>query len=116
MVEEFGMAVVLRGYAAMVTLSLQHYQAILEKLYTNSETPCNTHPSSGVFWYKYYMRLLCYDSYTTDPDVMDQLLYCAHSYSVQPLGIRWLIREDRLSLALLADCELVPRPTLDWIA
>jgi hypothetical protein len=39
MVEGFGMAVVLRGYATMVTLPLEHYQEILTKLYTNSETP-----------------------------------------------------------------------------
>jgi hypothetical protein len=64
----------------------------------------------------YTMRLYCYDSYTTDPDVMDQLGFCSHSYTAQPLGIRFYIREDRLSLALLADCELVPRPKLDLIA
>ena len=64
----------------------------------------------------YYMRLYCYDSYTDDPDVMDQLGYCSHSYTAQPLGIRFYIREDRLSLALLADSELVPRPKLDLIA
>jgi len=64
----------------------------------------------------YTMRLLCYDSYTTDPDVMDQLGYCAYSYSALPVGIRFYIREDRLSLALLADCQLVPRPKLDLIA
>ena len=63
----------------------------------------------------YCMRLYCYDSYTTDPDVMDQLGYCAYSYSALPLGIRFHIREDRLSLALLADCLLVPRPKLDYI-
>ena len=71
----------------------------------------------GLFDYVhiYCMRLLCYDSYTTDPDVMDQLGYCAYSYSALPLGIRFLIREDRLSLALLADTLLVPRPRLDYI-
>ena len=63
----------------------------------------------------YCMRLYCYDSYTQDPDVMDQLGYCAHSYTAQPLGIRFYIREDRLSLALLADTNLVPRPKLDYI-
>jgi hypothetical protein len=47
---------------------------------------------------------------------MEQLNYCAHSYSVMHLGIRWYIREDRLSLALLADCQLVPRPNLDLYA
>jgi len=62
------------------------------------------------------MRLYCYDSYTDDPDVMDQLGFCSHSYTAQPLGIRFYIREDRLSLALLADSKLVPRPKLDLIA
>ena len=62
------------------------------------------------------MRLLCYDSYTDDPDTMDQLGYCAYSYSVLAVGIRFYIREDRLSLALLADTLLVPRPKLDLIA
>ena len=62
------------------------------------------------------MRLYCFDSYTDDPDVMDQLGYCAYSYSVLAVGIRFYIREDRLSLALLADCQLVPRPKLDLIA
>jgi len=64
----------------------------------------------------YCMRLLCYDSYTVDPDIMDQLGYCAYSYSALPLGIRFYIREDRLSLALLADACLVARPKLDLIA
>ena len=59
------------------------------------------------------MRLYCYDSYTVDGDVMEQLNYCAHSYTVLALGIRWYIREDRLSLALLADSTLAPRPKLD---
>jgi len=44
---------------------------------------------------------------------MEQLNYCAHSYSVLNLGIRFYIREDRLSLALLADPTLAPRPKLD---
>lgn len=64
----------------------------------------------------YYMRLYCFDSYTDDPDTMDQLGYCAYSYSVMAVGIRFYIREDRLSLALLADTLLVPRPKLDLIA
>lgn len=47
---------------------------------------------------------------------MEQLNYCAQSYCVLALGIRWYIREDRLSLALLADCTLVARPKFDLIA
>jgi hypothetical protein len=46
---------------------------------------------------------------------MDVLGRCSYSYSAMPLGIRFYIREDRLSLALLADTQLVPRPKLDLI-
>jgi hypothetical protein len=45
---------------------------------------------------------------------MDQLGYCSYSYSALPLGIRFYIREDRLSFALLADTHLVARPRLDF--
>ena len=62
------------------------------------------------------MRLYCFDSYTDDPDIKDQLGYCADSYTAQPLGLRYYIREDRLSLALLADTLLVPRPKFDYYA
>ena len=78
----------------------------------HSQTP---RPHSGAYTHIYSMRLLCYDSYTMDPDVKDQLGYCADSYSVLPLGLRYYIREDRLSLAMLADAYLVPRPQLDYI-
>jgi len=61
------------------------------------------------------MRLLCYDSYSTDPHTLDVLGSCAYSYYAQALGIRFLIWEDRLSLALLADTLLVPRPKLDVV-
>lgn len=71
--------------------------------------------AAGPLIVKYSMRLLCYDSYTDDPDTMDQLGFCSYSYYAQPLGIRWYIREDRLSLALLADTLLVARPTHDFI-
>ena len=47
---------------------------------------------------------------------MDLLGTCSYCYYALPLGIRFYIREDRLSLALLADIELVPRPKLDMIA
>lgn len=69
----------------------------------------------GLIVYALYthMRLFCYDSYTSDPDTKDQLALCAYSYSVLALGIRYYIREDRESLALLADGQLVPRPRLD---
>ena len=44
---------------------------------------------------------------------MEQLGFCSHSYYAQPLGIRFYIREDRLSLALLADSYMIARPRLD---
>ena len=59
------------------------------------------------------MRLYCYDSYTDDGDTMEQLGFCSHSYYAQALGIRFYIWENRLSLALLADPQLVPRPKFD---
>jgi hypothetical protein len=59
------------------------------------------------------MRLYCYDSYTQDPIVKDQLGYSSYSYSALAVGIRFYIREDRLSFALLADEHLVARPALD---
>ena len=46
---------------------------------------------------------------------MDQLGHCSYSYTAQPLGMRYMIWENRLSLALLADPQLVPRPKLDLI-
>ena len=62
------------------------------------------------------MRLLCYDSYSDCDHVKDQLWLCSVWVSAQPGGLRYYIREDRLSLALLADCYLVPRPKLDYYA
>jgi len=61
------------------------------------------------------MRLLCYDSYSNDEDIKEFLFKCSAWVSAQPFGLRYYIREDRLSLALLADCHLVPRPKLDYI-
>ena len=62
------------------------------------------------------MRLLCYDCYSTEDSVKDHVFLCSASVSAQPMGLRYYIREDRLSLALLADCYLVPRPKLDYYA
>jgi hypothetical protein len=100
----------------MVTLTLLQNQEILKRFCISLTMPHTPFPSSGVFWYKYSMRLHCYDSYSTDPHTLDTLGACSHSYYAQPLGIRFYIRENQLSLALLADIKLVPRPTLDWIA
>jgi len=81
-------------------------------------SPCNNLLAAGPFpAYPdiYMMRLYCYDSYSDDPYTVDQLGFCSHSYYAQPLGIRFYIREDRLSLALLADSLLVARPKLDLV-
>jgi hypothetical protein len=59
------------------------------------------------------MRLLCYDSYTQDDATKDVLFKCSYGISAMPLGTRYYIREDRLSLALLADPLLEPRPVFD---
>lgn len=64
----------------------------------------------------YMMRLLCYDCYSTDDYVKDQVFLSSAWVSAQPLGLRYYIREDRLSLALLADCYLVARPRFDYYA
>ena len=62
------------------------------------------------------MYLYAYDSYVEDPDTLDVLGACSYAYYAQALGIRFYIREDRLSLALLADVNIVPRPKYDMIA
>ena len=59
------------------------------------------------------MRLLCYDSYTQDDATKDQLFKCSYGICAMPLGTRYYIREDRLSLALLADPLLEARPVFD---
>lgn len=52
------------------------------------------------------MRLYCYHCYSEDGSLLDQLSLYSHHYSVMPMGIRFYIREDSLSLALLLDCYL----------
>ena len=59
------------------------------------------------------MRLYCYDCYSDLDHVKEHLGMCSYSYTAQPLGLRFYIREDRLSLALLVDAYLVYRPRLD---
>ena len=61
----------------------------------------------------YYMRLLCYDCYSTCEATRDQLFLCSYGISAMPLGLRYYIREDRLSLALLADPLMEYRPLFD---
>ena len=64
----------------------------------------------------YCMRLYCYDCYSEDDATKELLFKCSAWVSAQPLGLRYFIREDRLTLALIADAYLVPRPTLDYYA
>lgn len=64
----------------------------------------------------YCMRLLCYDCWA-DPETREQIWLAAEYASALPAGgVRFHIREDRVSLALLADPQLKPRPKLDLIA
>lgn len=62
------------------------------------------------------MCLLCYDCYSTEDSVKDHVFLCSASVSAQPLGPRYYIQEDRLSLALPADCYLVAQPRFDYYA
>jgi hypothetical protein len=64
----------------------------------------------------YMMRLYCYDCYSIDESTKDLLFKCSAWVSAQPLGLRYYIREDRLSIALITDCYLVARPKLDYYA
>ena len=62
----------------------------------------------------YMMRLLCYNSYSTCEATKDQLFLCSYGITALPTqGIRYYIREDRLSLALLADPLMEYRPRFD---
>lgn len=61
------------------------------------------------------MRARCYDCWS-DEQTKESVWLCALWASALPGGaVRFWIREDRVSLALLADTELVPRPKLDYI-
>jgi hypothetical protein len=72
----------------------------------------------GLLYYTdiYCMRLLCYDCYSDDEDTKEFLFKLSAWVSAQPLGLRYFIREDRLTLALLADPQLHARPKLDYYA
>ena len=110
-------------------MNTHHYPIFFNLFYySSSGLYTRTHVQRGLCIYSAYMldatagpllytcmRLLCYDSYTKDPDVMQVLGSCSYCYYAQPLGIRFYIREDRVSLALLADSQLVRRPTLDYV-
>ena len=85
-------------------------------------SPCTcTCSQRGLLYYMlqvdiYCMRLYCYDCYSEDDATKELLFKCSAWVSAQPLGLRYFIREDRLTLALIADAYLVPRPTLDYYA
>jgi hypothetical protein len=59
------------------------------------------------------MRLFCYDCYSSCEATKDVLFRCSYGICALPLGTRYYIREDRLSLALLADPLLEARPVFD---
>ena len=61
----------------------------------------------------YMMRLFCYHSYTKCETTQQVLFKCSYGISCMPLGVRYYIREDRLSLALLADPLMEYRPLFD---
>jgi hypothetical protein len=62
----------------------------------------------------YTMKALCYDCWS-DAQTKEQIWLCALWASALPgYGVRFWIPENRASLALLADIELVPRPKLDY--
>lgn len=62
------------------------------------------------------MRILCYES-LADPCTQEQLWLSSEWISTMPGGcIRFYIREDRTSLALLADPHMRRIPTQDYIA
>ena len=81
--------------------------------YIESSYPCG---SIAVLLIYTCMRYICFDSYTNDSLVKDQLGSYAHALYAQPLGIRFYIREDWISLALIVDPLLVLRPREDVIA
>ena len=62
---------------------------------------------------KYTMRILCYHSYADD-DTCEQLYLLSEWVSTMPLGLRFYIREDRASFALLIDSYLKPVPLWDY--
>ena len=61
------------------------------------------------------MLIKCYES-TADAQTQEQVWLYSEWISTLPHAVRFYIREDRLSLALLADSHLVHRPQYDLIA
>lgn len=63
----------------------------------------------------YPTYILCYES-TANILTQEQVWLYSEWISSIPGAIRFYIREDRASLALLADSTLVRKPHLDYIA
>lgn len=62
------------------------------------------------------MRILCYESWA-DPDTQQQVWLCSEWINDLPAGgIRFYIREDRVSLALLIDPHMRRLSLFDYIA
>jgi hypothetical protein len=62
----------------------------------------------------YTMRALCYDCWA-DEQVKEQIWLCSlWAEALAAGGVRFWIPENRVSLALLADFELKPRPKFDY--
>jgi hypothetical protein len=61
------------------------------------------------------MRARCYDCWSDDLYVREQVWLCSLWLTTLPAGgLRFWIREDRISLALLADSLLVYQPKFDY--
>jgi hypothetical protein len=75
----------------------------------------SAHKQRGLLACKYTMRLFCYDCYSSCETTQQVLFQCSYGISCMPLGIRYYIREDRLSLALLADPTMLYRHRFDLL-
>lgn len=62
------------------------------------------------------MYIRCLESWA-DVTTKEQLWLCSEWVTVMPAGgVRFYIREDRVSWAFLVDVQLKPRPKFDYIA
>lgn len=69
--------------------------------------------AGSIMSYPTYIR--CYES-RADAETQEQVWLYSEWISTIPGAIRFYIREDRASLALLADSTLKRKPHLDYIA
>jgi hypothetical protein len=62
------------------------------------------------------MRVYCYQSWTSDPDLKQALWLCSDSFGAGPIDAcnRYYIREDRLSFALLIDPSMRHIKEMDY--